>query len=61
MQTPEDPKEYNPYKWGIFYYDPEDKRVLIPKRFGIGWTFNFGNWKSYVLVAVLISLVAWMW
>lgn len=43
-QWREDP---NNWKWGLFYYNPEDKRVLPPKRIPwMGWTINFAYPKS---------------
>ncbi len=38
---------------GIFYSNPEDPAVFVPKRFGIGYTLNFGNpWSWVVLVLI---------
>ena len=37
-------KEMNPehYKWGLFYFNPDDPRVILPKRAQwMGWTMNF--------------------
>ncbi len=49
-------KEKSPWKIGIFYFNPQDKRIFPPKRFpGIGWTINFGYWPS-ILVFVGISI-----
>lgn len=46
------------YKWGIFYFNPKDKRIIVPKRLkGMGWTLNFANFRSYVIL-VLIALFA---
>lgn len=28
---------------GIFYNNPDDPAVFVPRRFGLGWTVNFGN------------------
>ena len=30
------------WRWGLFYYNPDDPRVVVPKRFSKlgGWTFN---------------------
>ena len=28
---------------GFFYTNPDDPAVLVPKRFGLGWTVNFGH------------------
>jgi len=43
---------------GIYYYAPEYPALLVPKRFGIGWTLNFGNPWSWVVLAVIILAVA---
>ncbi len=39
----------------FFYWDPKDKRVLVPKRWGYGWTINFANPVS---IAVVLALIA---
>jgi uncharacterized membrane protein len=31
------------WRWGLFYVNPADPSILIEKRFGIGYTLNFGN------------------
>jgi uncharacterized membrane protein len=47
MEPSENPQFY---KWGIFYYNPEDDRVLVPKRIkAMGWTFNFAKPEIYHL------------
>ena len=44
------------YKWGIFYFNRKDGRIVVPKRFRImGWTLNFGNIYSYILLILIIS------
>ena len=48
----------NPYKFGIFYYDPNDKRVFVLKRIKyLGWTLNFANPISYVIMAIIIVII----
>jgi uncharacterized membrane protein len=43
------------WKWGIFYVNSEDPAIFVKKRFGIGYTMNFGNrWAWGVLVLLLI-------
>ena len=43
------------YKWGIFYFNRKDSRIVAPKRIrGMGWTLNFGNIYTYVLVILII-------
>jgi uncharacterized membrane protein len=45
------------WKWGLFYVNPADPSILIEKRFGIGYTVNFGNrWSWVVLTLVLVPL-----
>lgn len=51
-----DPGGRDPYKWGIFYVDPEDPRILVEKRLGIGWTLNFGRPASYAILALVLLL-----
>ncbi|MGA7158926.1 MAG: DUF5808 domain-containing protein [Acidobacteriaceae bacterium] len=41
---------------GIFYYNPSDAAILVPKRFGWGWTFNFARPASWIFLVALIAL-----
>ena len=36
------------WKGGILYYNPDDSSILVAKRFGVGWTFNFGHPVAWV-------------
>lgn len=46
------------YKWGLFYYNPADKRAVVPKRnMGLGFTLNFAQPLAWVLVLGLIAIV----
>ena len=46
------------YKWGFFYFNPKDKRVILPKANPFfGWTVNFGNWQTYLLIVLLILIL----
>ncbi len=39
------------YKWGIFYFNSKDPRMLVPKRYRMmGWTLNFANPYSYLIL-----------
>ncbi|HEY7473487.1 MAG TPA: DUF5808 domain-containing protein [Vicinamibacterales bacterium] len=31
------------WKLGLFYFNPDDPAVMVEKRFGVGYTLNFGN------------------
>ncbi len=41
---------------GLFYVNPSDPRLVVPKRWGVGWTFNFARPAAWVLLAVLLLL-----
>ncbi|KXZ39035.1 Uncharacterized membrane protein [Alkalithermobacter thermoalcaliphilus JW-YL-7 = DSM 7308] len=46
------------WKWGLFYYNPDDPSLWIEKRFGIGWTVNFAHPVRIVLgIATIIILI----
>jgi uncharacterized membrane protein len=46
------------WKLGMFYYNPDDPSFIVEKRFGIGWTWNFGNrWSWLVVPAVLLTML----
>jgi uncharacterized membrane protein len=49
------------YKFGILYYNPADKRVIVPKQDRYrGWTINFGNIYAYLLIALVVALFIWI-
>lgn len=45
------------WKFGVFYYNPNDPSMFVEKRIGIGWTFNFANFKSILLGIALIVVI----
>lgn len=44
------------WRLGLFYVNRADSALLVPKRFGIGWTVNFGNPRAVALLLVLLAL-----
>ncbi len=43
-------------RWqGLFYANPEDPRLLVPKRYGLGWTFNFARPMAWLLLVALLG------
>ncbi len=55
-----DPEIDNPenYKFYIFYYNPKDKRLIVPKQDKYrGWTLNFGNFYTYLIIATIIFAI----
>lgn len=54
--TNEEIAEFRKTHYG-FYVNREDSRVIVPKAFGIGFTFNWANPLAYVALVVLIGAV----
>lgn len=52
-QWRKDPKNW---KYGLFYYNPEDKRIFPRKRIReMGWTVNFAQkWSVFVFVLIMV-------
>lgn len=49
------------WKWGVFYVNSEDPSMFVEKRFGIGYTINFGNrWAVLMLVAFFVGITAFL-
>jgi uncharacterized membrane protein len=43
---------------GFFYNNPDDPALFVPKRFGLGWTLNFGHPQAkLVLIGVLVGIL----
>ena len=42
----------------FIYWNPDDKRIFVPKRWGIGWTVNFANPYSILALIVIILIVS---
>jgi uncharacterized membrane protein len=54
-------KDPNNWKWGMFYFNKEDHRILPPKRIEwMGWTVNFANPRSVIafLIAIAFFILA---
>jgi uncharacterized membrane protein len=46
------------WKGGVFYSNPRDRSLLVPKRYGIGYTLNFGNPWAWALLALILIVAA---
>ena len=48
------------YKWGVFYYNPDDDRILVPKKvMTMGWTFNFAKPEVYHFLFI-VGVIIWL-
>ena len=46
------------WKWGIFYYNKDDKRIFPPKRIKqMGYTVNFANPISILALIAILLLI----
>jgi uncharacterized membrane protein len=45
---------------GQIYYNPQDPAIFVQKRLGLGYTVNFGNRISWVLLAVALAALGGM-
>jgi uncharacterized membrane protein len=45
------------WKGGVFYFNRQDPSLFVPKRFGIGYTINFANRWSWLVVSILVVLI----
>lgn len=47
------------WKYGLLYYDPDDKRISVPKRIGKGSTVNLATLRGKIAMAVnVIAIVS---
>lgn len=46
------------YKWGLFYCDSKDSRIIVPKanRY-LGWTLNFASPITYLILIAFVLLL----
>jgi len=44
------------WRAGVFYSDPNDPALFVPKRYGIGYTLNFAKPAAWLLMLLLLGL-----
>lgn len=45
---------------GAFYVNRDDPSIFVEKRFGLGYTINFGNPKAVALFVALLAIIAFV-
>jgi uncharacterized membrane protein len=45
------------WKAGLFYVNRDDPSVMVGRRFGVGWTLNFGNPLAWLLIGAIVTVV----
>lgn len=51
------PNESDYWNWGVIYYNPNDKRIFLPKRTGLGITLNFAQPISVILIVLFFIII----
>ena len=44
------------WKLGLVYFNAADPALLVPRRFGVGWTLNFARPAAWALLALLLGV-----
>jgi uncharacterized membrane protein len=46
------------WKWGVLYFNPNDPRIIVPKRVEwLGWTLNFAQPVSIIITGGILALI----
>jgi uncharacterized membrane protein len=45
------------WKGGLIYVNRGDPAVVVPRRFGIGWTFNFAHPLAWLILAAIVGAI----
>ena len=52
-------RDYDKYwKWGVYYVNREDPALFVEKRFGVGFTINFGRPAAILILVGLLAVIA---
>jgi hypothetical protein len=51
------PPDDEHWKGGVFYVNRDDPSLFVPKRRGFGYTLNFGNSWSWLVVALILLAI----
>lgn len=50
-------KDDRHWKYGMFYFNPDDPAVFVEKRFGIGFTNNWAKWQSFAALLLILAVI----
>jgi uncharacterized membrane protein len=51
-----EPQSDSYWKAGVFYFNPDDPAIFVSKRVGIGYTMNFANRMSWLVVVGMVLI-----
>jgi uncharacterized membrane protein len=43
---------------GIYHFNPDDEALFVERRFGVGYTLNFGRVSAWVIMGSFLLLAA---
>jgi uncharacterized membrane protein len=46
------------WRGGLIYINAEDRTLLVPRRFGLGWTLNFGDPRAAILITGVVAQIS---
>jgi uncharacterized membrane protein len=46
------------WKAAVIYYNPNDAALFVEKHAGVGYTFNFGNPWSWIVLSGIVLVIA---
>ena len=55
LENDTDPKHW---KLVIFYYNPDEPKLFVPKRTGIPFILNFARPVAWVIIGTIVALIA---
>lgn len=55
--TKEEIEEFRKKSGAFLYYNKEDSNFFVPKAYGFGWTLNWANPISWLLILAIIGII----
>lgn len=44
------------WKYGVFYFNPDDAALWVEKRVGVGYTMNFAHVSAWIIMALILLI-----
>lgn len=53
-------RDTNPQHWKllVFYYNPDEQRLVVPKGTGLPFTLNFARPSAWVITGTIVAILA---
>lgn len=53
-------KQDQHWREGVFYFNASDSSLFVSKRYGVGWTLNLARPESWIIIAAIVLVPAWL-